>query len=160
MEENTSHRKRRYGFRLIWMMAVWGVFVFFAADAVFPKDDPADNERLVFFRELFHEAKEHAFAIEPDDQVFGDRGVAIHQIVLIYNDDCPACENAVEKLISVVLKHDKSVYLIVKHRKHIPEPLLKQLDLSRMPVVFIDGKFAEGWDFPGFLQPFVEDCGC
>lgn len=160
MDESARNREWQFGFRLFCVMAVCGAFIFVAADAVFSQDNPAGSDRLVFFRDLYHEAKEHAFVIEPDDQIFGDRGVAVHQIVFIYDDDCPPCEAAVEKLISVVHKYERSVYLILKHRKYIPEPLLKQLHLLRMPVVFIDGKFAEGWDFPGFLQPFVEDCGC
>ena len=109
---------------------------------------------------MYADAPEHVFPIGSNDQVFGDRGTAIHQIVMIYDDACPPCEAVMEKLIAVVHSHDQAVYLIVKHRRHTPALLLHRLDIIRIPAVYIDGKYAEGWNYQDFLQPFIDDCGC
>lgn len=108
----------------------------------------------------YHEMKKHRFSIGDGDIVEGEKGVAIHQIVLITKNDCSACDDVVDALSQVVLKNDTAVYLIIKNND---DTVLKSgidLDVSQFPAVFIDGKYSPLWDFPGFLDIFTNDCGC
>lgn len=115
------------------------------------------------WKEYLHrhqQAEVHVFHVEAEDRVVGERGVAIHQIVLICDRHRHECQSARETLISLVQQHDRAVYLILKNRKNLSEEHLRKLNLGTAPVVYIDGRRAEGWEVPGFLEYFAEDCGC
>ena len=67
---------------------------------------------------------------------------------------------AKEKLTAMVEKHEMSVYLVIKNVRSMSAGNLIDLNVTSFPAVFIDGKLAQGWEVPGFLDPFLEDCGC
>ena len=115
---------------------------------------------LLYYRFLYDTAKPNHFTIEPQDSVFGEKGIAVHQIILLFKDGCLYCKKAKEKLTATVEKHELSVYLVLKNASSMSPVKLKDLNVARLPAVFIDGKLAEGWELPGFLDPFLEDCGC
>lgn len=115
---------------------------------------------LLYYRYLYDTAKPKFFLIEPQDKVIGEKGIAVHQIILFFKDGCPYCNKANEKLTGMVEKHEMSVYLVIKNVRSLSPDNLNNLNVARLPAVFIDGKLAEGWEVPGFLDPFLEDCGC
>ena len=102
----------------------------------------------------------HEFEIAPSDTVIGEKGVAIHQIVMFYKDNCNHCRLAKKKLAEIVTQHDMAVYLVLKNVKNLTARQLKRLDVTKTPAVFIDGKMAAGWEVSGFLDVFTQDCGC
>ena len=124
----------------------------------FERSKTANN--LLYYRYLYDTAKPTNFLIEPQDKVIGEKGIAVHQIILFFKDGCPHCKMAKEKLTAMVEKHEMSVYLVIKNVRSLSAGNLNHLNVTRFPTVFVDGKLAEGWEVPGFLDPFFEDCGC
>jgi len=118
------------------------------------------NENLQYYQYLYHTAEYHEFDIVPADEVIGEIGLAIHQIVMFYKDSCNHCRKAKEKLSAIVQENDMAVYLVLKNVKDFTPHQLQALNVSQTPTVFIDGKKAAGWEVPGFLNEFTRDCGC
>jgi len=115
---------------------------------------------LQYHRYLYQTAPKHVFSVEPTDRIEGDPDYATHQVVLIHKDGCRHCEQAREKLTSLVKDHDLALYLVMRNYKDVLPEKLKELGVTRAPAVFIDGQRAEGWDIPEFMKEFAEDCGC
>lgn len=118
------------------------------------------KDNLAYYRYLYDKAPVYYFGIGPRDAVVGEPGIAIHQIVCFYREACPHCRQAKNHLIPMVKRHDTAVYLVLKNAAHLSADTLQSLDIQRVPAVFIDGKFAAGWQLDGFLDRFVNDCGC
>jgi hypothetical protein len=54
----------------------------------------------------------------------------------------------------------EGAYLVLKNFQSLSAEELDRFGISRVPAVFINGKMAEGWDVPGFLDEFTAGCGC
>jgi uncharacterized membrane protein/glutaredoxin len=169
------HRFKSSGFQNFFretkVLMVWVVSLLFAANILLSlnlaetkyqlqAEQNKLNENLHYYRYLYDKAEKHAFTIDPKDAIIGEKAIALYQIVLIYKDKCFHCRKAKEKLTTIVKNHDTAVYLILKNHKYLSEKLLTSLKIRQLPVVFIDGKRADGWDVPGFLKEFTDDCGC
>ena len=111
---------------------------------------------------LFVHGQQEEFELtrKPGDKVYGEPGIAIHQIVLIYKDGCPHCLLASDKLIKMVKEHDMAIYLIMKNYADMNKEMLKKMKVEHAPVVFINGRRADAWELPGFMKKFTDDCGC
>lgn len=118
------------------------------------------GENLGFSEYQYRNSPYRQFAWGPDEEIVGDRRRAVHEIVLFYKDGCKHCKKAREKLVGLVQKYPREVYLVLKNTKEVPPELLKELQIDRVPEVFINGKRAAGWDIPGFLDKYTEDCDC
>jgi uncharacterized membrane protein/glutaredoxin len=118
------------------------------------------HENLQYYKYLYNKSENHEFEIVPSDILFGEKGVAIHQIVMLYKDSCNHCRLAREKLSHIVNQNDMAVYLVLKNVEGFTLHQLKKLGVTKAPAVFIDGKMAVGWEIPGFLNEFTNDCGC
>jgi glutaredoxin len=118
------------------------------------------SENLQYYSYLHNQSKAHEFTIAPTDKVIGEKAIALHQILLVYKDGCSHCERAKTKLSLSVRKHHLAVYLVMKNIDSLSKAQLKQFGITRVPVVFIDGKRADGWEMPGFMDAYFEDCGC
>lgn len=118
------------------------------------------TENVSYLKYMHLRSQEHSFSIEPDDAVIGKPGLAQHQITLIYKDGCLYCTKAKEELSRTVGTYPTAVYLLLKDYRKISRQRLEEIEVKRAPAVFIDGRRAEGWDVPGFLAPYTEDCGC
>lgn len=119
--------------------------------------DAGDLDQLI---RQYRQMKDYHFTIEPGDLVEGEKGIAIHQIVLITKANCRVCDDVVEELSRIVRENYMAVYLIVKKNYDINGETRGDLKISQFPVVFIDGKYSPLWDEPGFLEVFTNDCGC
>lgn len=118
------------------------------------------SKNLQFFRYLYYDSPKHSIEITAKDIVVGEGAYANHQIVLIYKDGCRFCARAKQKLTKAVAEHKLAVYLVMKNYQDIDPETLKLWGVERVPQVFIDGRAAKGWDIPGFLEEFTDDCGC
>ena len=118
------------------------------------------NSNLQYYSYLHKQSKIYEFAIAPSDRVVGEKAFAGHEILLIYKDGCTHCARAKEKLSTWVREHHLAVYLVMKNIDGISKEHLRQLGITRVPVVFIDGKRADGWEIPGFMDEYLNDCGC
>jgi len=118
------------------------------------------EDNLQYFKYLYRTSAYHEFEIAPSDTLVGEKGVAIHQIVMFYKDGCNHCRQAREKLSNIVDQNYMAVYLVLKNTKRFTPHQLKTLGVTKTPTVFIDGKMAVGWEMPGFLNEFTKDCGC
>ena len=118
------------------------------------------NQNHQFYQYLYEKSPKHDLTISDNDIVVGEKAIAIHQITLFYKDNCNHCFTARNKLIDIVRSHESAVYLVLKNARTIPKQQLNSLEITKLPAVFIDGKFAQGWMVPGFLEKFTEDCGC
>lgn len=117
------------------------------------------SDNLQYQQYLYQSSVVHEFAVESTDQVIGEEE-AVHQIVLIYKNTCRSCKIAKKELSQVVKQNSAAVYLIMKNHQDLPVERLKELGVEHVPAVFINGRRALGWDMPGFLDQFTEDCGC
>ena len=118
------------------------------------------QQNLQYYKYLYAMSEYHEFEIEPADIVVGEKGIAIHQIVMFYKERCDHCRAAEEKLSAIVEKNDLAVYLVLKNVKHFTPRQLDTLGVGKTPTIYIDGKKAAGWEVPGFLNEFTRDCGC
>ena len=118
------------------------------------------SENLQYYRYLYKKEAAHVFKINPEDTLIGDQDYSIHQIVLIYKDGCSHCQIAEKKLSEIVRNHDMAVHLILKNFKNISKTQLDELKVTKTPAVFINGRYAKGWEVHGFMSEFAEDCGC
>ena len=80
--------------------------------------------------------------------------------MFLYKDGCNHCRRSKEKLINAVVESDGAVYLVMKNVSANSKQKMSQWDVSKVPAVFVDGKRALGWEVPGFLNKFTENCGC
>ena len=115
---------------------------------------------LDYYRYRHQASPAHRFEPSPTDTVVGEPAIALHQIVLFYKDGCSHCKEARKRLSRAVHRHDTAVYLLLKETGRMDTALLQRYGIEGVPAVFIDGRRARGWQVPGFLAPFVEDCGC
>jgi uncharacterized membrane protein/glutaredoxin len=120
------------------------------------------RDNLEYYRYLYESAQPLQLRVEAGDTVVGERAVAPHQIVLFYKRGCVHCQAAREKLTAVVQRHENAVHLIVKDVQRLPDAEHTRLknQTAQLPAVFINGKHAAGWEVPGFLERFTQDCGC
>ena len=118
------------------------------------------SRNLEYARFLYKQEKTVDFSISPDDEVFGDKALAVHCIVLIYKDGCPHCRAAREKLIPIAMEHPETIYLITKNYDTLQDKSIGDQPIRNVPLIYVDGKRAEGWELPEFFRPFIEDCGC
>ena len=146
-------------FCLVFVSSVLGVNLFETHHALTIEKQKLSNN-LFYHQYHFDEQIKHEFIIDPGDNVIGEKAIALHQIVLIYRDGCSSCKQSKEKLSALVKDHGMAIYLLLKNVDTLPKTLLEVLNITHVPVVFIDGKQADGWELPGFMDPFVEDCGC
>ena len=118
------------------------------------------EDNLDYYRYRYQISPAHRFEASPADTVEGEPAIALHQIVLFYKFDCSHCKEARKQLSQTVHRHDTAVYLLLKEVGPMDTALLERYGIEGVPAVFIDGRRAKGWQVPGFLTPFVEDCGC
>jgi uncharacterized membrane protein/glutaredoxin len=118
------------------------------------------RDNLDYYRYLHHSSTHHSFTVAQDDAVIGEPAIALHQIVLLHKDGCGHCRAAKEKLTEIVQRYDRAVYLVVREVSRMAPSELERLQVRQVPAVFVDGRFAEGWQVPGFLDAFTLDCGC
>jgi len=118
------------------------------------------GQNLEYFHYVYRNSPLHSLPVSEDDQVIGDPELAIHQIVLVYKEGCRHCRATREKLTATVQAHLDGVYLVLKNFQSFSAEELDRFGISRVPAVFINGKRAEGWDAPGFLDEFTAGCGC
>jgi uncharacterized membrane protein/glutaredoxin len=153
------------------VMAVFAVTLLISTNIVFgsnffetkfqlEREQEKLKENLTYHEYLYGKSKQHQFDVNVGDHVIGEKGIAIHQIVLLYKDGCKHCGKAKKKLSRIVKKNENAVYLLLKNVKSLSRTQLEELKAARVPSVFVDGKMAAGWDVPGFLDKFTEDCGC
>lgn len=116
------------------------------------------SKNLSFAQYLHHTAPKHKFEINKEDAVYGSE-TALHEIVLIYKKGCGQCRRAKEKLIPFTQGFPDAVYLVLKNFSTIPKTRLKELQVKHVPMVFVNGREAKGWDLPGFFDEYL-DCGC
>jgi glutaredoxin len=149
-----------YGLPLLLALTIFFGINLFAAQKQLVAEQKKLNTNLNYFQYLYRNSPLHPIAITAKDQVVGDPEVAIHQIVLVYKDGCRHCLAAKEKLAEEVQNYPEGVYLVLKNFRNFSSVELDRLGISRAPTVFINGKIAEGWDVPGFLDEFTDGCGC
>jgi uncharacterized membrane protein/glutaredoxin len=149
-----------YGMPLLLALTIFLGLNLFATQKQLMAEQKKLGTNLNYFQYLYRNSPLHPIPITANDQVVGDPDVAIHQIVLIYKDGCRHCLAAEEKLAEEVKKNPEGVYLVMKNFRNFSAEELDKLGISRAPVVFINGKKAEGWDVPGFLDEFTAGCGC
>ena len=118
------------------------------------------GQNLEYFHYLYRNSPLHSIPVSAADRVIGDPELAIHQIVLVYKEGCRHCRASREKLTVAVLAHQEGVYLVLKNFQSFSVEELDRFGILRVPAVFINGKRAEGWDVPGFLDEFTAGCGC
>lgn len=142
------------------------VLVFFLSvnlleSRIFYKREKEKNAKsLRYYLYLYEKSPKNDFTIDPGDIKTGFQNKQLIQLVLIYKDKCYYCKKAQKKLKEIVTKHSNIVYMIEKNYKNLSEERLKQLNIKKVPAVFINGKFAEAWDIPGFLTEFIKNCEC
>jgi glutaredoxin len=115
---------------------------------------------LAYYQYLHDRSPAHDLVVSPGDTVVGEPAIAVHQIVCFYKDGCSHCRDAKKRLTEIVRGHDTAVYLVMKNVASITEDRLRDYEVKRVPAVFIDGRRARGWQVTGFLDRYVEDCGC
>ena len=115
------------------------------------------QENLQYHQYLYQSSNYQEFEIAPTDIVVGEKGVAIHQIVMLFKDNCDHCRKAKETLSALVREHEMAIYLVLKNVKDFTPDQLEKLQVTKTPAIFIDGKLAVGWEMPGFLDEFTED---
>jgi hypothetical protein len=126
-----------------------------------PEEDPWNlHDVLIDYQNRYHSGTLHLFIAGSRDTVIGEPAISAHQIVLISKKDCPPCIEARDLIERSVLTHPTAVHLIVKDISSFSPSAQQQLGVEQLPAVFVDGRFAEGWYLPGFLDTFVQDCGC
>jgi len=118
------------------------------------------KNNLSYYKYLYDTSAAHDLEAAPMDEVLGEPGIAVHQIVCFYKEGCSHCQKAKDRLTEIVYHHDTAVYLVMKNIAHVQPDRLQALNVNQVPSVFIDGKAAFGWQVPGFLDPFINDCGC
>jgi len=118
------------------------------------------SQNLDYYKFIHTQADKFNFKIEDGDEVHGEPGIAIHQMVLLYKDGCSHCENAKEKLIKTVNEYETAVYLLLKNYTSFTRQALEEMKVDKAPILFINGQMAIGWEIPGFLDNYTEDCGC
>ena len=118
------------------------------------------RNNLEYSRFLHQSSPMNIFEVLPGDTIVGEPEKAKHQIVLLYKEGCLYCRNAKERLVDIVRKNEAAVYLLMRETGRIPPTTLEAMRLRQVPAVFIDGRYAEGWQVPGFLEFFTRDCGC
>ncbi len=124
------------------------------------KEQAKLQENLDYYRYRHQSAQFINFAVSPGDMVIGEPGIGMHQIVLLHKEGCGHCRQARERLSDIVRKHDRAVYLVVKETSSLGHAALEEMQVRHVPAVFVDGRHAEGWQVPGFLDQFTKDCGC
>lgn len=120
----------------------------------------ADAGVLDGLMKQYRQRREYHFSIGADDIVKGEKGIAIHQIVLITKDDCSTCDDVAGKISRIVRENYMAVYLIIKKNYDITGKTRGDLKISQFPAIFINGRYSPSWDEPGFLELFTNDCGC
>lgn len=133
---------------------------FLETKVLFQSEQRKIRNNLEYYRHLYQSSPLHSFTVAPADLVIGEPAIALHQIILLHKEGCVHCRAAKEKLADIVRKHDRAVYLVIKEASGISPSTLQGLQVQQVPAVFIDGRFAEGWQAPGFLETFTDDCGC
>lgn len=118
------------------------------------------QNNLEYYQYLYKASPVHDFTIEPGDLLLGEPAIALHEIVLFHKEGCGHCRKAKEQLSELVRKYDSAVYLVIKEVSRLSPSVLEKLQVRQVPAVFVDGRFAEGWQLPGFLDTFAKDCGC
>jgi uncharacterized membrane protein/glutaredoxin len=120
------------------------------------------KENLDYYSYRYETAQRLELRVQAGDAVVGERAVAPHQIVLFYKHGCGHCQAAREKLTAVVKRHENAVHLILKDVQRLTDVERARLkeQISKLPAVFVNGKHADGWEVPGFLDRFTLDCGC
>jgi hypothetical protein len=125
------------------------------------EEDPWNlHDVLSDYQNRYHSETLHLFIAGSRDTVIGEPAISAHQIVLISKEDCAPCREARERIEKRTLDHPTAVHLIIKDISSLSPSALQQLGVEQLPAVFVDGRFAEGWYLPGFLDTFVQDCGC
>lgn len=133
---------------------------FLETQALLQREQAKIRNNLEYYRHLYQTSRVHSFDVAPGDLVIGEPAIALHEVVLFYKQGCAHCRAAKERLTELVQKHDTAVYLLMKDAERVSPATLQELQVHQVPAIFIDGRFAEGWQVDGFLDPFVEDCGC
>jgi uncharacterized membrane protein len=128
--------------------------------ALYKREQGKIQNNLEYYRYLYKASPLHSFNLESGDLLLGEPAIALHEIVLFYKEGCGHCRAAREKLAELVRKHDSAVYLVVREVSRMSPSALENLQVRQVPAVFIDGRLAEGWQLPGFLETFAKDCGC
>lgn len=117
-------------------------------------------QNLDYYRLLHEQAPVIAFDIDTSDTVIGEPAIAMHQVVLFQKENCEHCRAARERLKALVHRHDTGIYLLLKTVDPAQLQSLSTFGFEKVPAVFIDGRRALGWQMPGFMDIFTEDCGC
>ena len=133
---------------------------FLETNLLLHKEQEKIQANLDYYRYRHQSARFVNFAISPGDAVVGEPGMGLHQIVLLHKEGCSHCRRAKELLSDIVRKNNKTVYLVVKETSRLSGPALEEAGVRHVPAVFVDGRHAEGWQVPGFLEQFTEDCRC
>jgi len=102
-------------------------------------------------------ATKHEFQINKEDTVYGNKAIAFHEIVLVYKDGCGQCLKAKEKLIPIAEENPDTIYLVLKKYSHFPAEVIEILNITHVPMVFVNGREAEGWDLPDFFADYIAD---
>lgn len=154
--------KNNYRRTLIIALAI-GVNIFLLSNLIeskFKIKSLIDSKQRTvdFYNSQYQKSPYIDFEINDDDIVYAQNGHGLHTITIIYKKSCKHCQRAIEILKKFTISNQDTFALILKNYDSIQTSLKKKLDIKKVPAIYIDGKYTDGWESSDFMNNFT-DCG-